>query len=111
MLACGGMFRPFFVLGFVLAMSALHGCQAFDEQRLADILALEGDLDAGRTLYDANCSTCHAVDGSGGTGPSIRGSARDVVVEASLVGPEVMPNFESWADQELADVSVYVESL
>ena len=89
----------------------MQGCLGFDEQRLADILELEGDLEAGETFFDANCATCHAMDGSGGTGPNIQGSPRDVVVEATLVGPKVMPNFESRADQDLADVSVYVESL
>lgn len=89
----------------------LQGCLGFDEQRLADILDLEGDLEAGQTFYDTNCATCHAADGSGGTGPNIQGRARDVVVEATLVGPEVMPNFESRSDQDLADVSVYVGSL
>ena len=77
--------------------------------------ALTGDADAGATVYASTCVSCHAADGTGGTGSdltaTVPGLDRDGVVEVLVEG---IPNTSmvSYAailsDQEIADVAAYV---
>lgn len=97
-----------------LTLLALAACSGDDEgtaNRTDDILALTGDTAAGQSSYDSNCASCHAADGSGGTGPAIAGAAGEEVVEAMLFPEGAMPSFESMGDQEIADIAAYVGSL
>jgi mono/diheme cytochrome c family protein len=77
------------------------------------ILALDADLAAGEALYADNCALCHAVDGSGGTGPDIKSEDAADIVEAVLEGPGVMGSAEDlgFVDQDVADVAAYAASL
>jgi mono/diheme cytochrome c family protein len=40
------------------------------DDRVAEVLALDPDIDAGGAVYAANCASCHGAEGEGGTGPS-----------------------------------------
>ncbi len=79
-----------------------------------EILALDGDSEAGSTVYADNCAGCHAEDGSGGSGPALVGEADEGEEFVALVldGEEDMPAFsDTLSDQDIADVLAFVQSL
>lgn len=86
-----------------------------DDVRIQEVLALTPDTDAGSTLYTESCSGCHGPDATGGSGPSMVDSAGhhsdDELLETILYGDGEMPAYESWPDQDLADVTGYLRSL
>ena len=96
---------------------ATPGCDDGDDDGSADpnrksaIGALQGDAANGETLYQEQCAGCHAADGSGGSGPRIAGEGRDGTINAMLVGPDEMPSYDQFEDQELADIAQYVADL
>ncbi len=104
----------------VLALTAAVACdngtttddKDTDATRTDDIIALAGDAAAGEIAYDDNCSLCHAVDGSGLSGPSMQGMAnrlsKQEIVDLILEGGDTMPAFDSLADQDVADILVHV---
>lgn len=78
-------------------------------------LDLEGDADAGQSVWDANgCGGCHtlaAANASGTVGPNLDDSAPsyEFVVERVTKGLGSMPSFEdSLTPQQIADVSAFV---
>jgi mono/diheme cytochrome c family protein len=74
----------------------------------------EGDPVAGKTVFVANCGTCHllADAGTSGTiGPNLDESQPDsaLVVDRVTNGQGVMPAFgDSLSETEIADVAAYV---
>jgi len=77
------------------------------------ILDLSGDADNGATLYGANCAVCHAADGSGGSGPSLKdnaaGESDSEIITIILDGEGSMPSFRAkFSDQEVADVLEFI---
>ena len=91
---------------FVMACSEGEG-----GGRLDAVLSLSGDLSSGETLYLGNCEQCHAKDGAGRTGSDIRGSDVTELANAMLNGGQGMSSFaELLTDQEMADISAYVET-
>lgn len=78
----------------------------------ARILGLTADATAGEPIFQTNCATCHATDGSGSVGPDIRNTSRDVIVDASVNGRDGMAAFlGNLTEQEIADLSLYAEGL
>lgn len=77
------------------------------------------DLSAGAEQYLASCAACHQSAGSGGTlaygdqAPPLGSATAREVAEAIRIGPGNMPNFsrDTMSDQEVADVTRYVEHL
>ena len=60
-----------FTIAFVTAVPAQLWSQ--QEQSAEPLSALsEADIAEGAILYQAHCSVCHGVDGSGGKGPNLR---------------------------------------
>jgi cytochrome c551 len=59
-----------------------------------------GGASSGEQLYRENCATCHATDGGGALGPSLKGIAdrmpRDEHVNIVVNGKGQMP---AWKDQ------------
>lgn len=99
------MTRTLFPLA-ILALTA--GCGEYD-----DILSLEGDASAGATVYADNCASCHAADGTGGTGPDLTahvGHHSDEELVGTIVdGSGTMPAFgASLDDQDIADVLAFL---
>jgi len=82
-----------------------------DPNRKSAIRALQGDATNGETLYQEQCAACHAANGSGGSGPRISGQGLDQTINAMLVGPDEMPTYDHFEDQELADIAQYVAEL
>ncbi len=72
-----------------------------------------GDADAGATIFADNCASCHAADGTGGTGSSLVGLTDEASMEATIVdGDGGMPAFgESLDDQDVADVIAFILTL
>ncbi|SFB52900.1 cbb3-type cytochrome c oxidase N-terminal domain-containing protein [Algoriphagus aquimarinus] len=77
-------------------------------------------LGAGKTIFEANCAACHAIDGGGGVGPNLTdkywlhgGDIKDVfaVVKYGVIEKGMVP----WEDQlnpkEIQEVSSYILSL
>ena len=89
------------------------GCdeQGMDAERFSAIVELQGDAAAGESRYASDCAGCHGADARGGSGPDIAGEETDESIEASLEGPDDMPKFDHWTDQELADVAQFVSDL
>ena len=87
-----------------------------DLERVDTILCLEGDLAAGETFYDMNCSLCHLDDGTGvdggGTGANLTLSnlSEDNVIATVLIGIPYsdMDAYHHYQNQQLADVTTYV---
>ncbi len=81
------------------------------EDRVDDILALDGDAAAGDAVYAAECSACHGAAGEGGSGPAmseVAGEGAAEIVEVVLNGDGDMPAFPEIPDQDIADLVAYI---
>jgi ubiquinol-cytochrome c reductase cytochrome c subunit len=76
-----------------------------------------GDLSQGGVLYRLNCAACHVASGSGAAigggveAPSLMESTPTQVGEAILIGPGAMPVFGTFSEQDINDVSAYIDNL
>lgn len=95
------------------------GCAA---DPYAAALALDGDVEAGRTSYQQTCAVCHLPDAAGradGTFPRLAGQQRSVIVKQLIdirdgrrANPIMQPHARQLLDaQQIADVASYVASL
>jgi mono/diheme cytochrome c family protein len=89
------------------------GCAEGDGAGVDAVLALTGDTGNGEVVFAANCASCHAADGTGGTGPNITGGlSADQIARVVVNGEDSMPSFSgTLSDQEMADVVAYVEQV
>ena len=78
--------------------------------------ATPADLEEGKALYAAQCSSCHGIDGSGSMGPNIRGSAQRrgdqglfAVIRNGIPGTG-MPGISSLNDKRAMQVVAYVRT-
>ena len=82
-----------------------------DPVRVERISQLSGDVARGESLYQSQCAGCHGADGGGGSAPGVAGEEAEETIEASLEGPEDMPAYDHFEDQEIADLAAFIESL
>ena len=83
-----------------------------DPEQLDAILALEGDPDAGDSLFVEDCEGCHGPGGDGSASAvALEGGDSEGTADALLAGPGVMPSFADESDQDLADLVAYVDEL
>ncbi len=76
------------------------------------------DLEHGKKLFEAQCSKCHGLDGSGGDGPSLRRALRRggddialfMIIRGGIPGTG-MPFFWQLTDDDVWLVAGYVRSL
>jgi mono/diheme cytochrome c family protein len=99
-------------IGVVALLTACAG----ETTRVDDILALNGDVDAGETLYGNNCASgCHDADGSAtvGVGNDIRGLGEADIVDSVVFPPTSSMNglADFLSDQEIADIAAYATTL
>ena len=78
-----------------------------EEEYAPDALAL------GRPVYGESCATCHATDGSGGFGPSLRGKGHKYTYDEQRQiierGKRSMPGFgASLTEQEIDALLAHV---
>jgi len=82
-------------------------------ERVARVLDLPGDDRRGRDLYDDDgCADCHGSYASGtDDGPRLvsTGLDLDYVVTVVIEGSGTMPSHSGWTDQELADLTTYLD--
>lgn len=95
----------------------------------------EGDAAAGEQVANANCRTCHSIDGSQLVGPSWKGlyghevelesgekvTADDTYIRNSIIAPNdqvvkgfpaAMPTFQGvLTDQQITDLIAYIRTL
>ena len=71
----------------------------------------DGDINIGEDLYMADCASCHGVNATGGSGPSLIGQDADEYFEIIPEGEDDMPAFPAYTDQDITDVIAYIESL
>ena len=76
----------------------------------------QGAID-GKALFEGTCAGCHGIDGSGGTGPSIRQQAATMGAESIIsflkngfIG-SAMPTYPQFGDARLQAIVDYLESL
>lgn len=115
---CGRLMTRFCTALLFLASFAtlnLTGCAGEDGGDDVDaILALNGVVASGATVYDAQCKVCHGADGAGGGSfPSlvamVPGQGDEEIVSIVLEGEAAMPEFRSkLSDQEVADLLAYL---
>lgn len=79
------------------------------------VLALEGNADQGRFIFQMNCSSCHGLYGDGQVGPSLRHvsshkSRVGLIHQVTSGSTPPMPQFQP-TPQEMADLLKYLESL
>jgi mono/diheme cytochrome c family protein len=93
-------------------LAACWGATSEERARAEDIATLEPDLAHGAELYATSCAACHGTSGEGGVGPAL-GEVEDAVELALILmwGPGDMPSFETWPDQDLADVIGQIQAL
>ncbi|WP_304516771.1 cbb3-type cytochrome c oxidase N-terminal domain-containing protein [Cecembia rubra] len=77
-------------------------------------------LGSGKSIFEANCAACHAVDGGGGVGPNLTdeywihgGSINDVfkVVKYGVVAKGMIPWEDQLSPEEMQNVSSYILTL
>jgi cytochrome c551 len=104
----------------VVALVAVAACGGDDDggdttpaETPAATTPADGDGADGAAVFAANCSTCHAENGSGGIGPDLRGEDDVAGIETRVRnGAEGMPAFEGQlSDEEISAVSEYVTTL
>ena len=102
----------------LLVVTMLAACSA--DPRVAEIEAIAGDAVTGEPLYIDNCSTCHGVDGLGGTVDHAIVESSDghghshgdgQIIRRILNGGGGMPAFDSLSNQEIADIIAHLHEL
>jgi cytochrome c551 len=98
--------RPLLLAVAALALaSSLAGCGGDDGG--------SGAAGSGEDLYRQNCATCHATDGGGGLGPSLKGIAdrmpREEHKRIVLEGKGQMPAWKENLSPEEVDAVVDYE--
>lgn len=83
--------------------------------RTARILSLIPTLEDGAETFKSNCTTCHAVDGTGTpAGPNLAERvpqlSDDEIVTLLLSGRSPMPSWAHLSDQELANIRYFLRS-
>jgi len=80
-----------------------------------EVLALEGNVNKGRDIFQINCAACHGATAEGNVGPSLRNVSKrksktalinQVVSGATPPMPKFKPN-----SQEMADLLSYLEQI
>ena len=103
-------------LGFAAALT-LAACAGGDADktdtevdRVADIVALSGDAEAGATVYDGNCAGCH--DSESYPDLTATTASDEDIATVILDGAGSMPGFEAdLSDQDIADLIAYIASI
>jgi mono/diheme cytochrome c family protein len=99
----------------VVAALASYACGGGTADTGEGALALTGDVDRGRGLFETTCAPCHGSDGSGGSqGVDLREHVPEhsdrELVRVMARGEDRMPDPGLASDQEIADVLAYLRA-
>lgn len=105
-------------IAMAVTMLAVLGACGAPQTRAEKIAAMSGNVTNGKTLYDANCSSCHGTDGKGITGsgadlvgPAKNDSAADVIGTIINGKPgTTMLSYATQTDQVIADLYTYIKA-
>ncbi len=104
----------------IIAAILLSACSGTEDtgmttemlDKVEDVMALDGDIAIGETIYLENCASCHLEDGSGDQGPSlifhIPKHSDEYFVQLIVDGRGGMPGFPDLVDQDIADLISYL---
>jgi len=102
--------RPFLA---TVVLTLIAGCVSPATQaRITEVLSLEGEVAAGEELWSIHCSSCHGVDGSGGTEIGLLEITRteERLVEIVVDGLHDMPSFgDRLSDHEIAHLLSFLD--
>lgn len=85
--------------------------------RATQIATLKGDAQAGATLFESSCQSCHGADGEGGVYDfSLVQSAQvhgdDELAQSVITGLGDMPAYgDMYDDQQIADLLAHINTL
>jgi mono/diheme cytochrome c family protein len=105
------------MLPIALAASAILAACSGQSARVSPIQALTPDLNNGKTVYTANCASCHGSDGKGTGGSekknvaSVAASNKASAIDQVVSGGDGMPAYDGLTNQQIADVIGYLASL
>ncbi len=126
---------PFALLAVALAVLSAAGCAKGGDRSSATTApaatsagsatsasklsgAAQGDAARGKTIYAANCASCHGQSGTeGAAGPSLKNekSRKNYVQAVAWIKDPLSPMPKLYPDQisakDVADVAAYVETL
>jgi mono/diheme cytochrome c family protein len=109
----GRLWRPVLV-GLVIALGvfALAKAQIFEPSADAGAPSVTGDATRGAAVFERECSGCHGMGGTGGSGPALQGTGLEAsfVTERVREGSGIMPA-GLVSGQDEADVVAYVVSI
>lgn len=82
---------------------------------LGSAVDMAAQMEAGESLYMANCTTCHGPNGGGGAGPAHAGNQNladtQFVLRAIHDGPGFMPAFApTLDDQQIAAIATFIRN-
>lgn len=106
----------FLAIALAIALGAFgfYQLQASDPY-IRQVLAQEGDLAQGETIFQLNCAACHGLGGVGLVGPSLekvshRKSQFGLIHQVISGETPPMPKFQP-SPEIMADLLAYLESL
>lgn len=102
------------VLILLLAGFGLYQSR-YGDPYVKDVLAIQGNANQGRVIFQMNCAGCHGLYGDGQVGPSLRHvserkSETGLIHQVTSGKTPPMPQFQP-TPQEMADLLKYLESL
>lgn len=102
------------LLAASLAFWAIHAIQMSDPY-VQQVLALTGDSQQGKAIFEMNCSGCHGLDAQGEVGPRLwkvseRRSQRGLIHQVTSGQTPPMPKFQA-SPAEMADLLSYLNTL
>lgn len=118
-------FVVFFISGGYYGLRTISAASTPADQSTVPKTQVQGDIGAGKTLFNAKCLTCHLTDSKEQkVGPGLKDllfrdslphSGRPATVEnilSQLKKPVLtMPAYKNLTDQELADLVAYLKTL
>jgi mono/diheme cytochrome c family protein len=104
------------IVAVALAVGLVAGGDAPGDRALA-ASAPAGNLAHGKSLFAANCSSCHGATGRGGLGPSLIGekSRKDLAAAVAWIKKPLPPMPKLYpaplGEKDVLDIATYVETL
>jgi mono/diheme cytochrome c family protein len=101
----------------ILSASGIAAIGAFLFSAAAQGATATGNAANGKTLFAANCSSCHGATGQGGVGPKLQGEKSrknfaGVVAQIKNPAPPMPKLYPSpLSDKDVNDLAAYVETL
>jgi mono/diheme cytochrome c family protein len=102
------------VLGVMIIVVGIYELRTTDPY-VQEVLAIRGDAEQGKAIFQMNCSSCHGITASGEVGPSLlkvsdRRSATSIIYQVTSGKTPPMPKFQA-SPSEMADLLSFLKKL